>query len=103
MQEEKLDWYTIMVRKLLTILKSQKEERLPEIPAQETIGTIVCQCEGCGKTYEIFRSCGNRHCPACQGEKAYRWLDGRLDTLLPVHHFMITFTVPSAFREFFRS
>jgi len=40
MQEEKLDWYTIMVRKLLTILKSQKEERLPEIPAQETIGTI---------------------------------------------------------------
>jgi hypothetical protein len=67
------------------------------------LGTIVCQCEGCGKTYEIFRSCGNRHCPTCQGEKAYQWIDKRLDTLLPVHHFMITFTVPSAFKTFFRS
>ena len=67
------------------------------------LGTIVCQCEGCGKTYELFRSCGNRHCPTCQGEKAHQWIDKRLDTLLPVPHFMITFTVPSAFREFFRS
>ncbi len=67
------------------------------------LGVIVCQCEGCGKTYEIFRSCGNRHCPTCQGDKAHQWLEKRLDQLLPVNHFMITFTTPPAFREFFRS
>ena len=38
------------------------------------LGAIVCQCEGCGKTYEIYRSCGNRHCPTCQGDKAKEWL-----------------------------
>ena len=67
------------------------------------LGTIVCQCEGCGKTYEIYRSCGNRHCPTCQGDKAKEWLANRLDQLLPVPHFMITFTVPAVFRQFFRS
>jgi hypothetical protein len=67
------------------------------------LGAIVCRCEGCGKTYPIYRSCGNRHCPTCQADKAYLWLDHRLDELLPVPHFMITFTVPAAFRDFFRS
>ena len=67
------------------------------------LGAIVCRCEGCGQTYEIFRSCGNRHCPTCQGDKAKMWLAHRLDQLLPVDHFMITFTVPAVFRKFFRS
>ena len=67
------------------------------------LGAIVCRCEGCGKTYPIFCSCGNRHCPTCQGDKANQWLAHRLDQLLPVRHFMITFTVPAAFRNFFRS
>jgi hypothetical protein len=69
----------------------------------EALGTIVCACESCADTYQIFRSCGNRHCPTCQGEKAVTWLNTRIDRLLPVHHFMITCTVPSAFRDFFRS
>ena len=67
------------------------------------LGTIVCACEDCAKTYRIFRSCGNRHCPTCQGEKAITWLNSRMDRLLPVAHFMITCTVPAEFRDFFRS
>ncbi len=52
---------------------------------------------------KIYKSCGNRHCPTCQGEKANDWLSKRLDRMLPIHHFMITFTIPAPFREFFRS
>ena len=69
----------------------------------EALGTILCACENCADTYRIFRSCGNRHCPICQGEKAVFWLNARMDQLLPVHHFMITCTVPAAFRDFFRA
>lgn len=67
------------------------------------LGSILCRCEDCGKTFEIYKSCGNRHCPTCQGEKANLWLERRLDQLLPVNHFMITFTVPAVFRDFLRS
>jgi hypothetical protein len=67
------------------------------------LGSILCRCEDCGKSFEIYKSCGNRHCPTCQSEKANLWLGRRLDQLLPVHHFMITFTVPAAFRDFIRS
>ena len=69
----------------------------------EALGTIVCACEDCANTYRIFRSCGNRHCPTCQGEKAINWFNIRMDQLMPVHHFMITCTVPAQFRNFFRS
>ncbi len=69
----------------------------------ERMGTILCTCNSCGYSFEIYKSCGNRHCPTCQGEKANDWLSKRLDQMLPVHHFMITFTVPAPFREFFRS
>ncbi len=67
------------------------------------MGTIFYQCESCGKALELFRSCGNRHCPTCQHEKASQWLERRLEQLLPVHHFMITFTVPAALRDFIRA
>ena len=67
------------------------------------LGTIVCACQDCSNTYHIFRSCGNRHCPTCQGEKAITWLNRRMDQLMPVRHFMITCTVPAQFRDFFRS
>ena len=41
------------------------------------LGTIICACEDCAHTYQIFRSCGNRHCPTCQGEKAVEWFNRR--------------------------
>jgi len=34
------------------------------------LGAVLCSCESCGTTYTIYRSCGDRHCPTCQGEKA---------------------------------
>jgi hypothetical protein len=64
--------------------------------------TIYC-CQKCGKRHIFFRSCGNRHCPACQHHKTHQWLNNQIKRQLPGHHFMITFTVPQQLRGFIRS
>lgn len=69
----------------------------------ETSGSIVYQCEGCGEHHSVARCCGNRHCPGCQGHKAYAWLARQLARRLPTQHFMLTFTVPEGLRAFLRS
>jgi hypothetical protein len=43
-------------------------------------------------------SCGNRHCPLCQNEKAAAWVYRRELDLLPCTYFLATFTVPEAVR-----
>ena len=65
----------------------------------EVLGTLTCSCDECGRLFDIYRSCGNRHCPVCGKAKGREWLAKQLDRLLPVPHFMITFTVPAAFRS----
>ena len=47
------------------------------------LGSAVYRCAACGKFHHVPRSCGNRHCPACQGHKARQWLETQLDKLLP--------------------
>ncbi len=69
----------------------------------ETYGMSFYECEKCGKSHWFFRSCGNRHCPICQNNKARQWLEKQLKKQLPGHHFMITFTVPQQARSFIRS
>ena len=51
----------------------------------------------------VPKSCGNRHCPTCQGSKAKAWLAEQQARLLPCAYFMMTFTVPAEFRAFMRS
>ena len=48
-------------------------------------------------------SCGNRHCPNCQHEKTQAWLQKQSDRLLPIHHFLVTFTVPEELRGLLRA
>ena len=67
------------------------------------LGSVVYRCQGCATRHLVPRSCGNRHCPACQGEKAKEWLQRQLDQLLPCPYFLITFTVPKELRRFMRS
>src|SRR3954453_12710685 len=38
------------------------------------LGTVLYQCESCGQTHAMGRSCGNRHCPTCQQGKTKAWL-----------------------------
>ncbi len=69
----------------------------------EHYGASLFRCGECGHRHTVMRSCGNRHCPNCQGDKTRQWLSKRLSEQLPVNHFLITFTVPEAIRGFIRS
>lgn len=66
-------------------------------------GSVIYRCRDCFATHEVPKSCGNRHCPTCQGHKARRWLEEQQARLLPCAYFMITFTVPEEVRGFIRS
>jgi hypothetical protein len=66
-------------------------------------GSVVYRCKQCTKIHRVPKSCGNRHCPTCQGHKAKQWLAEQLQRLLPCPYFMLTFTIPKEFRPFVRS
>jgi hypothetical protein len=67
------------------------------------LGTVLYYCESCSRTHAIGRSCGNRHCPSCQQNKANAWLEDQTDRLLPCPYFLITFTLPAELRALARS
>jgi hypothetical protein len=68
-----------------------------------SLGTSFYKCDACQKLHAAHRSCGNRHCPSCQQDKATHWLTQRLEQLLPCPYFLITFTVPESLRACMRS
>ena len=41
------------------------------------LGGALYRCVACGKYHAMPQSCGNRHCPRCQGHKAKQWLESR--------------------------
>ena len=67
------------------------------------LGLVLYRCECCGQMQAMGRSCGDRHCPACQRDKAEAWLAKQTDRLLPCPYFLVTFTLPAALREVARS
>ncbi|MEZ4241719.1 MAG: transposase [Myxococcota bacterium] len=56
------------------------------------------QCDDCGYSAVLYNSCGNRHCPQCQGVRRRRWVETQQALLLPVPHFQVVFTLPSELR-----
>ncbi|GAA4465629.1 IS91 family transposase [Novipirellula rosea] len=58
------------------------------------LGGVHYQCSGCRREHWVGRSCGNRHCPNCGHEKTQAWIEKQSAKLMPVHHFLVTFTVP---------
>ncbi len=74
-------------------------------PIQEifrTYGTALYRCDQCGANHALACSCGNRHCPTCQHDKAKEWLHKQLQKLLPCHYFLITVPLPKALQRFIR-
>ncbi len=69
----------------------------------EDNGTVLLECAQCGDVHPLPRSCGNRHCPGCQGKKAFEWLERQTARQVPGHHFLLTFTVPERLRRFIRA
>jgi hypothetical protein len=68
----------------------------------EACGLALYQCEKCAESHQLYRSCGNRHCPTCQHHKTRQWLEKQIQRQLPGHHFLMTFTVPEQLRPFMR-
>jgi Putative transposase/Transposase zinc-binding domain len=68
----------------------------------EALGVALYQCESCSAAHQLYRSCGNRHCPTCQHHKTQQWLQKQINRQLPGPHFFITFTVPENLRPFMR-
>jgi len=67
------------------------------------MGGKVYFCPDCNKYEYSYHSCGNRSCPKCQNDKANLWLEKNNNLLLPVNHFMVTFTIPAELRTLSRS
>jgi len=53
-----------------------------------------CDNEGCDHEDQSYNSCGDRHCPKCQGVAKNKWLKKRLGELLPTGYFHVVFTIP---------
>jgi len=67
------------------------------------MGGKIYYCTDCKKYEYSYHSCGNRSCPKCQNDKANIWLEKNKKLLLPVNHFMVTFTLPAELRRLARS
>ncbi len=74
-------------------------DRLARLPHRRT-GTRRVPLRYLRTYHTLPQSCGNRHCPLCQGHKAKQWLEQQLEKLLPCAYFLITFTLPQELRPF---
>jgi hypothetical protein len=69
----------------------------------ESLGGQLYFCNQCQTQRYSYHSCKNRHCPKCQNEQANDWLEKQQSLLLPVTHFLLTFTLPEELRAVARS
>jgi len=74
-----------------------------EMCRTESLGGQVYFCKECQDYHYSYHSCKNRHCPKCQNDNAQKWLERQYELLLPVTHFMNTFTLPDSLRQLARS
>jgi predicted Zn-ribbon and HTH transcriptional regulator len=58
------------------------------------LGGHKLYCNTCGYSEISYNSCRNRHCPKCQYFKKLKWLNNRIEEILPVKYFHVVFTVP---------
>ncbi|MDD2389004.1 MAG: IS91 family transposase [Desulfobacterales bacterium] len=57
-------------------------------------GYHVDKCDACGHIEDDFNSCRDRHCPKCQGINRRKWVEARLEDILPVPYYHAVFTLP---------
>jgi hypothetical protein len=79
-----------------------KVMRAIEACRTEVLGGHLDVCERCGYERPAYNSCRDRHCPKCQSLAQAKWVQERMERLLPVHYFHVVFTVPSSLRPIFR-
>ena len=64
----------------------------------ETAQRSHWQCNECVTQLDCPLSCGHRNCPQCLHNTTADWLAKQQNKLLPVHYYMVTFTVPYELR-----
>ena len=60
-------------------------------------GQHIFVCPDCNHAHIANSSCGNRHCPICQNDKAAEWVYRQQLKQLPCTYFLTTFTLPHEF------
>jgi hypothetical protein len=77
---------------------SEQRRVLNDIATCKTaaLGGHKARCDQCGHEKIFYNSCGNRHCPKCQGAARAEWLADRTSELLDTSYFHVVFTVPEA-------
>ena len=63
------------------------------------LGGHIDYCDRCGEQRISYNSCGNRHCPKCQGAKQALWVEDRMNDALDCKYFHIVFTVPEELNQ----
>jgi len=82
------------------VLRPEQHKALRDIERCRTaaLGGHLDVCTACAYEQPAYNSCRNRHCPKCQSLAQARWIDKRIERLLPVHYFHVVFTLPSELR-----
>lgn len=82
-------------------LNPQQKQALKLIAAcrTEALGGYVERCETCGYEEARHRSCRSRYCPTCQGRERQRWIEARMERILPTKAFHVVMTLPAELRE----
>ena len=78
-------WITWQHRKVLTAILRCRTA---------VLGGHRDRCANCDHVAISYNSCGNRHCPRCQGNACLRWLQAREEELLPTRYVHAVFTLP---------
>jgi hypothetical protein len=83
------------------ILSFEQQKLIRDICECRThiLGGHVTACSSCGHIKVYYNSCGNRHCPQCQGVNKEKWILERAYDLLNVKYFHVVFTLPSELRS----
>jgi hypothetical protein len=59
------------------------------------LGGHQLKCNECSYSENSYNSCRNRHCPKCQYIAKIKWVENRIEDLLPCQYFHVVFTLPS--------
>ena len=83
------------------ILSFEQQKLIRDISECRThiLGGHWTACTACGNLKVHYNSCGNRHCPGCQGVNKEKWILERKYDLLPVKYFHVVFTLPGQLRS----
>ena len=77
-------------------IKGQQKGLIHLLSACHTplLGSHFEKCDQCSYLGKSYNSCRNRHCPSCQQKDKLKWLDKRMQELLPIGYYHLVFTIP---------